>query len=97
MKLFVVTEEGVYRHRILGVYVDFEKAIERAKEFALSSVDDYHSYDVSKCESDEDIDDVDRLATIYRCDKGYTSYNGAPRSWVKYNPPKITVEYSKEK
>ena len=68
MKVYVVTEEGRYRHHILGVYTAPGAAHERAARAAAKS-DGYHEYDVSSADEGADIEDVVVLV-------GYKKVNG---------------------
>lgn len=45
--MFVVIQQGVYRHGIVGVFSTFELAKAAATDAA--SIDDYHSFDVIEC------------------------------------------------
>jgi hypothetical protein len=62
--IYVVTEEGVYRHRILGVFDSQQAAEDRAVMFAAAQ-DDYHDYQVSSCELNAPITDVEKIC-VYR-------------------------------
>lgn len=44
--IFVVTQDGVYRHDIFGIFTDKDRAIELANELARTDGDNYHSYTV---------------------------------------------------
>ena len=57
MKVYVVTEEGRYRHHILGVYTAPGFAHSRA-ELAARKSDGYHEYDVCLADENHDIEDV---------------------------------------
>ena len=57
MKVYVVTEEGRYRHHILGVYTAAGFAHSRA-ELAARKSDGYHEYDVCLADENADIEDV---------------------------------------
>jgi hypothetical protein len=54
--IYLVAEQGVYRHRILGVYDTQEQAEARALEVA-SKEDGYHSYGVWKAAMNTGFDD----------------------------------------
>ena len=75
MKVYIVTEEGVYRHSILGIYTRAGAAEHRAEEAAASS-DGYHEYDVMAADEDADIADVDPLVS-------YQKVGGAVKREVK--------------
>lgn len=45
--LFVVTQEGVYRHSIIGVFSRQDLAEAAANAAAASDKDDYHRYEVT--------------------------------------------------
>lgn len=75
MKVYVVTEEGKYRHHILGVYTAPGAAHDRAVQAAAHS-DGYHEYDVNSADEDADIEDVIALA-------GYKKINGKVERIVK--------------
>lgn len=49
MELFIIIEEGVYRHDILGIFDNVEKAKNHAKSRTKKS-DGYHAYNVCKIE-----------------------------------------------
>jgi hypothetical protein len=78
--IYIVTEEAVYRHRILGVFDSQEKAEARALEVALQE-DGHHEYRVSTAELNTGIDDVVELVNFRRERIGH----GWPR---KYTDPK---------
>jgi hypothetical protein len=63
--IYVVTEEGVYRHRILGVFDSQQAAEDRAVMFCATQ-DDYHDYQVSSCELNAPITDVQKICTYQR-------------------------------
>ena len=44
-KVYIVVKQGVYRHNIMGIYMDVEQAKLRAINVAGSSVDDYRDGD----------------------------------------------------
>ena len=72
MELFVVTQEGVYRHAIVGIFTDVSDAMNAAKKSIQAEPDDHHSYDVSRCLSGGLISDVEPVATVIR-EKGVVS------------------------
>jgi len=53
--LYVVTQEGVYRHGIFGVFTDKNKAIALAYKLAETDSDDYHEYLVIPFKNDAEI------------------------------------------
>lgn len=57
VRVFIVVEEGVYRHRILGVYNEFRAAVIRALVVSDQG-DGYHTCEVCSCCVDVAIDDV---------------------------------------
>lgn len=63
MTVYVVTRKGVYRHEILGIYTKHEDALDRAKLVAKQE-DNYHTFDVSRCELDEAILDVELVEEV---------------------------------
>lgn len=65
MRVYIVTEEGLYRHHILGVYTRPGAAEHRAKAAAAAS-DGYHQYDVTIADEDADIADVDTLVSYQK-------------------------------
>lgn len=68
--LFIVTEEGTYRHRILGIYHRFADAYKRAHEEAEAS-DGHHAYDVNQAQVDADMDDVRLVVRLRRPHSGF--------------------------
>ena len=48
MNVFIVTQEGVYRHAIMGLRSSEESALELARVSALAECDDYHSFAPTK-------------------------------------------------
>ena len=75
MKVYLVTEEGRYRHRVKGVYHNPGAACSRAVEVAKKS-DGYHEYDVTVADEDKDIDDLVALFS-------YRKVNGRVQRSVK--------------
>lgn len=43
---YVISQEGVYRHGIGGVYTSFEVAKEQARQACIAEPDDYHQWAV---------------------------------------------------
>jgi hypothetical protein len=64
MIVYIAIKEGVYRHEIVGVYDDVNKAIERAKELCDAEPDDYHNFDIGECTLNTPIGDVEIVQTI---------------------------------
>lgn len=71
--LYVVFQEGVYRHACCGIFTDKDTAINCAKHFALNDGDSYHTYEVTiftlntfTLKKDGSILEND---CIFRCDK----------------------------
>lgn len=65
---YIVTQEGVYRHCIKGVYDTIEAAKSCALDCASDYEDDgYHSYDVSSLNLNEACEDV---SLLYSYQKG---------------------------
>lgn len=46
MKVYVVVEDGVFKHNIIGVYTDRSKALEKKME-------DFFERDIHECEVEE--------------------------------------------
>ena len=67
MRLYIVTEEGMYRHSILGIYTRPGAAEHRAEEAAERS-DGYHEYDVGMADEDADIEDIVTLVSYQKLD-----------------------------
>ena len=62
--IYLVIQEGVYRHDVRGVYSTLEKATDAAEKAAAEDDDSYHEYVVCETELDtyvEDVDEVDGL------------------------------------
>jgi hypothetical protein len=82
MILYIVTEEGVYRHRIMGVYL-LQQAAEVRAHKVCSEEDGYHTYLVSKVECDEAVEDIEpicyytRKRTCYEPDSPTVRSEGA--------------------
>jgi len=64
MKLYLVTREGVYRHEILGVFDEQNKAEIIAKDIASKEPDTRHNITVSEADLNVQIDDVKDLSTF---------------------------------
>ena len=82
MIIYIVTEEGVYRHRILGVFDSQEQAEARALEIARQE-DGWHSYVVWQTETNVPLetDDGDGLKRVcsYKRRGGRGSMEGEPQ------------------
>ena len=64
MKLYIITQEGVYRHSVRGIFLSLAKAMEAGKACAEDpKCDGYHTYDVNEGESDIPLEDVTKLGT----------------------------------
>lgn len=50
MKVFVISQQGVYRHSLFGAYDDFELARSEADRLASEDCDHYHDYEVLEFE-----------------------------------------------
>lgn len=48
MDVFIVTQEGVYRHNIAGVYLGEQSARAAAEAAIRAEPDDYHSFHVTR-------------------------------------------------
>ncbi len=66
--LYVIIKDGVYRHEIVGVCTNFNKADKIARESLLKERDCYHSFQIVKCLKNKKIQDGENL-TIYRHEK----------------------------
>lgn len=44
MELFIVFQEAIYRHGLVGIFDDRSKAIEASIEAAKNDIDDHHYY-----------------------------------------------------
>lgn len=75
MKIYVVTEEGRFRHDILGIFHN-PGAAECCAESAAALSDGYHEYDVNAADEDKAIDDVIPLV-------GYRKVSGKVNRVVK--------------
>ena len=64
--LYVITREGVYRHEILGVFSDKQKAIESASIAINEEKDNYHEIHVGTIEPDKLVDDIRLLISFKR-------------------------------
>lgn len=54
--LYIVIQEGVYRHSIFGVFSKREPAIRLARELAREDYDGWHSYTVIPFEKDVEVE-----------------------------------------
>ena len=66
MKIYVVTREGIYRHEILGLYLDPKESEKNAYLAISSEKDDYHEIFVMACETDKPIEDGMRILRLFR-------------------------------
>lgn len=73
MTVFIVTQEGKYRHNILGVYTEERSARKRALQCAKLEVDGYHDYQVSTAIINGPCDDVNHT--------GHYIYNQKDKTW----------------
>ena len=64
MTLYIVTQEGVYRHSIMGVYNSLDAARQRAIQSILAERDDYH--DMSICTINLNGSDADQEIERYK-------------------------------
>jgi len=80
MEVFVVIREGVYRHEIVGIFSDFIKAKDIAKETIENEEDDYHKFLVGKCEIDKVIEDIEILGSFSRDD-----YENHPEHLIEWH------------
>ncbi len=58
MNLYLVVQEGVYRHDIRGVYTSAARAETAARRAAREDEDDYHQYCVYNTTANEYVTDV---------------------------------------
>ena len=64
MKLFIVTKEGIYRHEILGVFSNIEKARKCAKIAYDNEVDKYHGFHIGITDLDKNIEDIEIIEKL---------------------------------
>ncbi len=89
--LFVVTQEGVYRHRIVGIFRRFDKAMEAAVKEVREEHDHYHNSQICHMEVD------DSSATNEHQLVEVSWVGDDDKMWSKHNPksgagrPKIVV------
>lgn len=57
-RIYLVVQQGVYRHDIRGVYTSSDKARKAARRAATEDKDSYHEYDVYEATPDEYVEDV---------------------------------------
>ena len=62
--IYIVIEEGVYRHDIKGVYLKESDAVNRAIEVIKQRKDGYHRYTVLKCVVGKPIDDAELVIEV---------------------------------
>jgi hypothetical protein len=65
MTVYLVIQEGIYRHDIRGVFSSLEAARERARQCAAEDCDDYHAYVVSSMRLDEGAEDSSEPIASY--------------------------------
>ncbi len=58
MIVYLVVQQGVYRHDIRGVYTSPDAAVAAAKRAAADDSDSYHDYTVYEATLDEYVEDV---------------------------------------
>lgn len=59
MDVYIVTREGVYRHEIVGVFIDYEKAVECCVAVAnFVENDNWHTIIINKAPLNKYIEDV---------------------------------------
>ena len=63
-QIYIVIQEGVYRHDIKGAYFEQSDAIDRAIERIKQEEDDYHRYIVLKCVMGKPIDDAELVMEV---------------------------------
>ena len=51
METYFIQKRGVYFHGVFGIYFDKDEAISNCRELANNDTDDYHTWQVFKCES----------------------------------------------
>jgi len=56
--VYLVIQQGVYRHDIRGVYTGKDRAIKAAERSAAEDRDDYHAYEVHETDLDQYVEDV---------------------------------------
>ncbi len=56
--VYLVVQQGIYRHDIRGVYTSVEAAVVAAKRAAAEDRDNYHEYEVYQTVLDQYVDDV---------------------------------------
>jgi len=68
--VYLVVQQGVYRHDIRGVYTTAEAATVAARRAAAEDRDDYHDYTVYETTLDQYVEDVDTTPGIPEFKKG---------------------------
>lgn len=56
--MYVITQEGVYRHAVRGVYDDLDLACKKAEEMIGHEEDNYHKYRVSSIFLNTPVNDI---------------------------------------
>lgn len=90
--VYLVTEEAVYRHRILGIYNSKGKAEDRASSFAETQ-DGHHIYCVWHATLNEAMDDPVRVCTFQR--DQINTYPSFPRMFSDVRRIEEPVEKTK--
>ena len=62
--VYLVVQQGVYRHDIRGVYTSVDAAKVAAKRAATEDRDSYHEYEVYEATPDEYVEDVRRVPDV---------------------------------
>jgi hypothetical protein len=64
--VWVITQEGVYRHAIGGVFTTIEQARDAALSHIRAEPDDYHWWGISRYTLDHPTSDLDEFVESYR-------------------------------
>lgn len=81
--LYVVTEEAVYRHRVMGVFEEFVHAVHHAGSIC-DGEDGHHNYTVSSITLNERVDDLQSIGKFSRTRtyiEGVRSLSSSEWSW----------------
>jgi len=62
--VYLVVQQGVYRHDIRGVYTSLDAAKVAAKRAAVEDQDSYHDYEVHETTLGEYVEDVRRSPSV---------------------------------
>ena len=76
MKLYIAIVQGVYRHEIIGVYNDKEKANKSAITWLDQETDDYHEVIISTVELNVDCCDCTEIIKFTQRGKKTKFENG---------------------